>query len=973
MFVSFSGRALPAPRAFCALLFALLLGACERTPAPEPVTGVEKADVSTSVQRLVPTQSPNDDLQYRLLTLENDLQVLLISDPDTPKAAASLDVMVGSGDNPPGRGGLAHFLEHMLFLGTDKYPDAAEYERYITEHGGSRNAYTSFEHTNYFFDVNAPFLPEALDRFAQFFIAPRFDAQYVDREKNAVEAEYQMGLKSDARRGLDVIQEVMNPEHPFSQFSVGSLDTLADRPDSSIRDELIRFYEKHYSANAMRLVVMGSESLDELEALVAPIFSAVPNKDYTPEQIEQPLFVADSLPMLVKMEPQATLRQLQVSFPLPDYRELYEVKPMAYLGNLVGHEGQGSLLSQLKAEGLAESVAAGAGLGWRGGSLFSVSINLTEKGVEEYQRVLQLLFAYTEMLREKGPQSWLYDEQARLADLSFRFKEKTEPIHYVSSLASGMHYYAPEDVLRGPYIMTRYDEAVLADLFGRLTPDKAIVVFSDESVATDRVSDRYSVPYAADVISSTQLADWQGVDKDGALHLPGANKFIAEDVSLVQLDPNNPAVPAVVLEQGRQKIWFKQDDEFRVPRGATYINFRSPAIGQSASQTAAAVLYTSLLKDKVNEFAYPALLAGLSFDIYKHAQGVSLRISGYDDKQAELLEELLAVMVSPEFDDRRFENVRKDMIRGLRNSVAKRPSSQVIDDLREALLYGDWGEQALIAELEKLNPEILKAYVADFWEGANAEVLLYGNYQPGVVQEVSKMLADVVSDEAPPEMPEVKVLKLGAGESLLYDVDVPHDDAVVAWYLQGRGDSWADRAATLLTSQIMKSGFFQQLRTEQQLGYVVSAFAWPQRDVPGLVMLVQSPVADAPSVLASMEAFMRGVVGDLDEEQFARHRAALLSEILQPDKNMWERAEFYWQSIAKKRWEFDGREALAGAVESLTLSEWKAYFETVFLDQRHSLKVVSPGKWEKLPEGDGLTRFEDATAIKAGHAAYVID
>ena len=72
-------------------------------------------------------QSPNDENQYRYLVLENELQVLLISDPETRKAAAALDVMVGSGDNPPGRGGLAHFLEHMLFLGTEKYPDAAEY------------------------------------------------------------------------------------------------------------------------------------------------------------------------------------------------------------------------------------------------------------------------------------------------------------------------------------------------------------------------------------------------------------------------------------------------------------------------------------------------------------------------------------------------------------------------------------------------------------------------------------------------------------------------------------------------------------------------------------------------------------------------------------------------------------------------------------------------------------------------------
>ncbi len=105
-----------------------------------------------------PVQSPNDDYGYRYLTLANDMQVLLISDPGAPKAAAALDVQVGSGDNPPGREGLAHFLEHMLFLGTDKYPDAAEYEQFITEHGGSRNAYTSFEHTNYFFDIQAEHL-----------------------------------------------------------------------------------------------------------------------------------------------------------------------------------------------------------------------------------------------------------------------------------------------------------------------------------------------------------------------------------------------------------------------------------------------------------------------------------------------------------------------------------------------------------------------------------------------------------------------------------------------------------------------------------------------------------------------------------------------------------------------------------------------------------------------------------------------
>ena len=112
-------------------------------------------------------KSANDNRQYHSFTLPNQLKVLVISDPDTDKAAAALDVHVGSNANPEGRQGLAHFLEHMLFLGTEKYPEAGGYQKFISEHGGTHNAYTDFEHTNYFFDVDKDFLAPTLDRFAQ--------------------------------------------------------------------------------------------------------------------------------------------------------------------------------------------------------------------------------------------------------------------------------------------------------------------------------------------------------------------------------------------------------------------------------------------------------------------------------------------------------------------------------------------------------------------------------------------------------------------------------------------------------------------------------------------------------------------------------------------------------------------------------------------------------------------------------------
>ncbi|CAA0111287.1 Protease 3 [Halioglobus japonicus] len=928
--------------------------------------------VTTPLSDVQPVKSPSDDYQYRLLTLDNEMEVLLISDPETAKAAASLDVLVGSGDNPPGRAGLAHFLEHMLFLGTEKYPDAAEYERFITEHGGSRNAYTSFENTNYFFDINAPDLPVALDRFAQFFISPLFDAQYVDREKNAVEAEYQMGLKSDDRRGLDVLQEVFNQEHPYSQFTVGSLETLADRPDSEVRDELVQFYNKYYSANIMRLVVLGSQSLDELEALTRPLFSQVPNHSYQRENIDVPLFEPGQLPLLVEVQPLATQQQLDVSFPISDYRYQYRVNPQSYLGNLVGHEGEGSLLSRLKAEGLAQGLAAGDGLAWPGGALFSVQVSLTEKGAADPDRVLQLLFAYVEMLRKEGPQKWLYNEQSRLAELSFRFREQGSPMGYVSALASGMQFYAPKDILRGPYMMDSYDDAILAELLQQIRPENALVTLNAATVKGDRVSHYYKVPYSKQPLDIKRVTDSGDESIGKALHLPAPNEFIAEDVSLVELPQLIPETPQVALETARQKIWYMPDDEFRVPRGVAYINFRSPEVGSRALQTVQVALYTALLNDLFNEFTYPAHLAGLSFDIYKNSQGISLRLSGYNDKQELLLQRLLGSMVDPSFRQQRFEDIRNDMIRRLQNSVAKRPSSQAVDDLNEALMYGEWGEPVLIAALEKVNLRMLDDYIQTFWEGATAEVLLYGNYAPDVVEELSAMLVDVVGDEPAPALPERKLLKLAAGESLEYVVDVPHDDSVVAWYLQGAGDTWKDRAATALTAQIMSSGFFQELRTEQQLGYVVGTYDYSKGDVPGLVMLVQSPVADAKAVTTAMQTFMQGVEPALDEEQFERHKASLISDILRPDKNLNERAEYYWQSIARKEWNFDSRQQLVDAVTALTLPMWKAYYARVFLQQPHSLRVVAPGKWGALPN-DGARVYDSADAIKRGHATYIIE
>ncbi len=905
---------------------------------------------------LSPAKSPNDDKEYRYIKLDNELRVLLVSDPDSEKAAASLDVYIGSASNPADRGGLAHFLEHMLFLGTDKYPDSGEYARFISEHGGSRNAYTGFEHTNYFFDVDAGHLSEALDRFAQFFISPRFDAEYVSRETNAVHAEFQMGLNTDARRNLDVFRETSNPEHPYSILAVGTAETLADRPGDSVREDLLMFYDQFYSANLMTLTVLGNESLDELEVLVREIFAPVPNRNIEVADITAPLVTPDQLPRMVYIQPLASTRSLMLSWTMPDYRDRYHAKPLVYIGNLIGHEGEGSLLSLLKEEGWAEGLGAGMGLAYRGGAAFNVSINLTEQGLAQRDDVIRKVFEYIRMLEAAGPQRELFDEQGQLAALQFRFREDQQPINYVAGLSNDMHLLAPEDVLQGNFLMTEYDPGLIQQIIENyLVPQNVLITLTAPDVPVDRESEFYGTPYSVETVDLATVS-WDDVTVasiDERLHLPAPNEFVAENVEMLPLAEDNPDVPRLTVEEPRMRVWQRQDSKFRVPRGALYASFRTAHVNGTAAEAAASQLYVELLSDAVNEFTYPAYLAGLNFGIGAGDRGITLSVSGYNDKQMVLLSRIVDSITSAELDNGRFDNIRKDLIRSLENVKTARAFQQTVGQARRVLLTGRYPEAELIAELEKITPAQVAAHGEKLWDTSSVNILLNGNYAPTEAAAVQKALAPLTRKSQPAAPPELRLARLAPGDNFVYRADVEHEDSVTFWYIQAGDDGLQNRAMAALTGQAIKADYFEDLRTEQQLGYVVSAFPWPLLDVPAVAMMVQSPSASAAAVVDASRSFLEQQVGEdgISDEQYSRHRAALLRDILQPPKNLFEESDYFWREINRGSFTFDTRERLASTVEAVSFEQWQDWYREAILDQPASLIFVAPGRWDEMPEG----------------------
>ena len=327
-------------------------------------------------------KSKSDKRLYRYLELPNKLCCLIISDTEADKSAAALDVNVGCALDPKPLYGTAHFLEHMLFMGTEKYPSENEYTEFIKNNGGGDNAYTSFTDTNYYFDCSNTGFNEALDRFSQFFKSPLLKEDSTDREMKAVDSEFNQSLQSDAWRFYGLMLHEANPDSALHRFACGNLESLKQE---GIREALLGFHQKWYSANIMRLCLLSNKDLDTMQNLVTDLFAGVTNKDVVvPNLGEFKAYDEKNLQQLFRFVPIKDKDILSLYWFLPYCEEEYRTQPLKYHSHLFGHEGENSLLSYLKAQGLALELSSGYDHEIRSFSNFFIDITLTKKGLENF-------------------------------------------------------------------------------------------------------------------------------------------------------------------------------------------------------------------------------------------------------------------------------------------------------------------------------------------------------------------------------------------------------------------------------------------------------------------------------------------------------------------------------------------------------------------------------------------------------------
>jgi insulysin len=871
-------------------------------------------EINLSAQTL--KKHPDDKSVSRHFVLENGLKVLLVSDPKFNVSAASLEVQAGSLMDPENRPGLAHFLEHMLFLGTGKFPDVEEFPVYLEKHGGYSNAYTAEDRSNYHLEVQHEAFKGALERFSHFFIDPLFSSEYIQKEINAVNSEHQKNLEQDGWRQMQLFRTFYRKDHPSNHFSTGNEETLKGVK----QEEFVTFYNTNYSANRMCLVLLSNKGLDELESMAREYFTPIKNNNlkaltYDPHYLD----IVDGL-RLIKCDPVKDLRELALTFAIPDFTRYYNVKPEVLVGFCIGHEGKGSLLSYLKDNGFATGLSSGAGYQTSDYSSFSIHIQLTQKGLEQYQDVIKYCFSYIRLLNEQGIAPHIFQEIKRMAELDFTYENKGEGANRAAHLADNLSLYPIEEAESVDYIYDELDPALVRSLLENLRPDNMLCMLTADGLKTDRVEPYYGTKYSYDIENGDIYNALLNPPSIKGLSLPAPNSFLPDDVTLLAERPVN-----IVNEPGLD-LWYAQDVTFKMPKVSLMFHIQHPAGVVNPAYMTRLYLYAECINEKLNEIAYPARVAGLAYDFSADIDGLTIIISGYTDSARMLLNEIGSRLKTFEISEQQFADIKDRKLREWKNAkmgeawnVARMASRTI----RKEKFYGF---DSLLKEGTTLNLPDLKKFAGSLYGKIRIEGLVCGNVTAEEAVSLSRLLKSYIPS-TPLNKKDVfkqRILVEKEKDPLTYIERLETNNSCLWRSIHLGSDNAELRMAVQVLEKFISPQFYAYMRTQQQLGYIVWTVAPEDNGQLYLFFVTQSESHPADQIRLKADEFMKGLNTEfegLSDEEFAEYKAAVREDLLKKPKSI-EENRILFQSLAfDYDQDFDRLQNNLDALEGLTRAQ----------------------------------------------------
>ncbi|KAF3496011.1 hypothetical protein DY000_02052012 [Brassica cretica] len=566
--------------------------------------------------------------------------------------------------------------------------------------------------------------------------------------------------------------------------------------------------------------------------------------------------------------------------------------------------------------------------------------------------IIAYTYQYLKLLRDASPQEWIFKELQDIGNMDFRYAEEQAADDYAAELSENMLAYPVEHIIYGDYVYRTWDSKMIADLMGFFTPKNMRIDVVSKSIKSEEFQTEpwFGSHYIVEDVPLVLMETWINPSEvDNSLHLPSENQFIPSDFSIRATssdgDLKSQSPPKCIIDEPLMKFWYKLDETFK------------------------------------------ASIAKLETSLSMYGDKLELKVFGFNEKIPALLSKILAIAKSfmPSLD--RFKVIKENMERGLRNTNMK-PLNHSTYLRLQLLCKRIYDSDEKLSVLNDLSLTDLNSFIPEVRSQIFIEALCHGNLSEDEAVNISNIFKNSLTVEPLPVKSrhgeQITCFPLSA--KLVRDVNVKNKsetNSVVELYYQiepEEAKSTRMKAVLDLFSEIIEEPLFNQLRTKEQLGYVVECGPRLTYRVHGFCFCVQSSKYGPVHLLGRIDNFIKDIEGmleQLDEESFEDYRSGLIGRLLEKDPSLLSETNELWSQIVDKRYMFDYSQKEAEELRSIEKKDVMKWYKTYFKESSPKSRRLAVRVWgcdtnmeETQTDPKSVQVIADAVAFKSTSKFY---
>ncbi len=861
-----------------------------------------------------------DKRNYYGSELSNGIKYIIINDSHLEKSYVTVSLNVGSYSNPKNYDGLAHFLEHMLFMGSKKYPDENHYNTRLNELGGSSNAYTDLMETVYYFNVYDNGLNEIMDIFSRFFIDPLFDNDSVNREINAVDSEHKKNIHKDFWKKFQLMLYLTDPDSPTNQFITGSLNTL-NKPD--IREKVIEFYKNNYIPENISICVASSKDIKQIEKMISDTFGNIkPSSKHKKLEIAKP-FYSKNKSKCYHLKSLSNIYELSYIWEVPTQDLYKESKDFTILELLLSNKSANSMYFYLKNHGYINGIKTET----KYEGIFIVSFIMTKEGFDNMDIIQKVFYECLNQIKESDVKKYA-DYYQRLMSVNFECIEKFQTEDLCNLLAVNHHYEETSKVFESTFKISKIKstEEYLALYNKYIKQDNAIKIISSSKYPNEEAYNyekirEYEATYAIipNIKSSNLLIN------ESFCCFDINNQYLNANPTIINgLDKYD--IPALIGE----KQWYGGCSKFSEPLLNIWFQFSNSKYFNNSKNYVLTSISCSILNflSSVILFKPLELCYSITFAPRPSTSAIVVSIKGLNDSsKLELLMKDISDFILDI--DKHFLKLSKKYVDNLLISFSDAYSNIKFLNSWEYLSYllrtqtvnTEYMNDDLDKQLKKIDYDTIKNYLVDIIKNSSLTSLVYGNIEPSNATIMLQSFNKFNFNNSFP-LPNINELEN-------FDLNHPNtkekSNCVCYFYPIG---SFVPREFVLmnLAINILGQSFFDDLRTKNQLGYLVSMNYLNIRDQHYIIQKIQSekPIEFIEDKMKSFNSTIKKQLMDADFKKFI---ATLENQLSEPDYSLEEKVSRYLPEISLRQYLFNRNELLLDQLKKISRDDLVEFVE----------------------------------------------